>query len=255
MKLVRYALEGKTRFGALEGETVRPLDGAPYDGVCFAKEAPLPLSSVRLLCPVTPGKILGVGFNYRDHAIEMHKPLPTEPTIFLKPTSCLAGDGDTVFLPPVLTHQVEHESELVAVIGKRARNVPEEKALDYVLGYTCGNDVSARDLQNGGKQWDFCKGYDTFGPVGPCIETDLGDGSGLDIVMRVNGQVRQHSNTSQLVFSVPFLISYLSQWMTLEPGDILFTGTPHGVSPLKDGDVMEAEIQGIGVLRNPVKQG
>ena len=255
MKLVRYLYEGKTAYGELVGEAVRPLEGAPYDGVRYAEGEPLPLPSVKLLCPVAPGKILGIGLNYRDHAIEMKKPLPAEPTVFLKPTSCLVGDGDTVYLPPLLTHQVEHESELVVVIGKRARNVPQEQALAYVLGYTCGNDVSARDLQNSGTQWDFCKGYDTFGPVGPWVETGLGDGSGLDLTMRVNGQVRQHSNTNQLVFGVPFLIHYLSQWMTLEPGDILFTGTPHGVSPLKDGDVMEVEIQGIGVLRNPVKQG
>lgn len=251
MKIVRFLEQGRTRYGVLEGEAVRPLEGAPYDGVRFAAQPAIPLKGLRLMTPVEPTKILAVGLNYRDHALEMGEALPTEPTIFMKPLSCLVGDGDTVRLPSILTRRVDYEAELVAVMGRRAQNISEAEVWDYILGYTCGNDVSARDIQQQGKQWDFCKGADTFGPVGPWIETEL-DAGNLDIRMRVNGELRQHSNTNQLVFSVPFLVSFLSRWMTLEAGDIIFTGTPSGVGPLSHGDVMEVEIQGLGILRNPV---
>lgn len=251
MKIVRFLEQGRARYGVLEGEAVRPLEGAPYDGVRFAAQPAIPLKGLRLMTPVEPTKILAVGLNYRDHALEMGEALPTEPTIFMKPLSCLVGDGDTVRLPSILTRRVDYEAELVAVMGRRAQNISEAEAWDYILGYTCGNDVSARDIQQQGKQWDFCKGADTFGPVGPWIETEL-DAGNLDIRMRVNGELRQHSNTNQLVFSVPFLVSFLSRWMTLEAGDIIFTGTPSGVGPLSHGDVMEVEIQGLGILRNPV---
>lgn len=253
MKIVRYQEKDKPCYGVLENDEIRPLEGSPYDKITFAAQKPLPLKEARLLTPVEPGKILAVGFNYRDHAIEMKKPLPEEPTLFMKPVTCLTAHGGAIVLPSWLTHQVEYEAELVAVIGKRARNVPEDEAYDYIFGFTCGNDVSARDLQHAGKQWDFCKGHDSFGPVGPWIETAV-KGDGLDIQMRVNGEIRQSSNTKQLVFSVPYLVSYLSRWMTLEPGDILFTGTPSGVRPLKAGDVTEVEIEGIGILRNVVEQ-
>lgn len=254
MKIVRFLEQGRARFGVLEGEAVRPLEGAPYDGVRFAAQPAIPLKGLRLMTPVEPTKILAVGLNYRDHALEMGEALPTEPTIFMKPLSCLVGDGHTVRLPSILTRRVDYEAELVAVMGRRAQNISEAEAWDYILGYTCGNDVSARDIQQQGKQWDFCKGADTFGPVGPWIETEL-DAGNLDIRMRVNGELRQHSNTNQLVFSVPFLVSFLSRWMTLEAGDIIFTGTPSGVGPLSHGDVMEVDIQGLGILRNPVVQG
>lgn len=251
MKIVRFLEQGRARYGVLEGEAVRPLEGAPYDGVRFAAQPAIPLKGLRLMTPVEPTKILAVGLNYRDHALEMGEALPIEPTIFMKPLSCLVGDGDTVRLPSILTRRVDYEAELVAVMGRRAQNISEAEVWDYILGYTCGNDVSARDIQQQGKQWDFCKGADTFGPVGPWIETEL-DAGNLDIRMRVNGELRQHSNTNQLVFSVPFLVSFLSRWMTLEAGDIIFTGTPSGVGPLSHGDVMEVEIQGLGILRNPV---
>lgn len=181
------------------------------------------------------------------------KPIPTVPNIFMKPDTSLTAPDAPVILPPLYTRQVEHEAELVVVIGKKARFVPEEEALDYVLGYTCGNDVTARDMQSPTNQWSVCKGFDTFAPIGPWIETDL-DASHLDIVMRVNGEIRQTTNTKELIFSVPYLISYLSGCMTLNPGDILFTGTTSGVSPVHDGDVMEVDIQSIGVLQNPVKR-
>lgn len=254
MKIVRFLEQGEACYGVLEGEMIRPLESSPYKGVRFAARAAVPVNGSHLLTPVEPTKILAVGLNYRDHALEMGEALPTEPTIFMKPLSCLVGDGDTVRLPSILTRRVDHEAELVAVMGRRAQNISEAEARDYILGYTCGNDVSARDIQQQGKQWDFCKGADTFGPVGPWIETEL-DAGNLDIRMRVNGELRQHSNTNQLVFSVPFLVSFLSRWMTLEAGDIIFTGTPSGVGPLSHGDVMEVDIQGLGILRNPVVQG
>lgn len=251
MKIVRFLEQGAACYGILEGGMIRSLEGSPYDGVRFAAQPAIPLKGLRLITPVEPTKILAVGLNYRDHALEMGEALPAEPTIFMKPLSCLVGDGDTVRLPSILTRRVDYEAELVAVMGRRAQNISEAEARDYILGYTCGNDVSARDIQQQGKQWDFCKGADTFGPVGPWIETEL-DAGNLDIRMRVNGELRQHSNTNQLVFSVPFLVSFLSRWMTLEAGDIIFTGTPSGVGPLSHGDVMEVEIQGLGILRNPV---
>lgn len=254
MKIVRYLDRGVVSFGVLEGESVRPVQGMPYEGVCFADASARPLREIKLLSPVAPGKILAVGLNYRDHVEEMHLTLPSEPEIFMKPVSCLAADGDAVYLPNMLTQRVDYEAELVAVIGRRARNVSETDAQSYVFGYTCGNDVSARDIQQAGRQWDFCKGADTFGPVGPWIETEV-DGGGLEIQLRLNGEVRQHSNTRNLVFTVPYLVSFLSRWMTLEAGDVIFTGTPSGVAPLHDGDVMEVELQGIGVLRNTVRQG
>lgn len=253
MKIVRFLEQGAACYGVLDGEKVRPLEGSPYEKLRFASRPAIPVKGLKMLTPVEPTKILAVGLNYRDHAKEMGEALPTEPTIFLKPLSCLVGDGDTVRLPSILTKRVDYEAELVVVVGKRAHNISEVEAQDYIFGYTCGNDVSARDIQQQGKQWDFCKGADTFGPVGPWIETEM-DSSHLDIQMRVNGELRQHSSTEQLVFSVPFLVSFLSRWMTLEAGDIIFTGTPSGVGPLRHGDVIEVEIQGLGILRNPVEQ-
>lgn len=254
MKIVRFEREGVARYGVLEGEAIRPLQGSPYEGITPADEPDVALAQVRLLTPVTPGKILAVGFNYRDHAQEFGKPIPSVPNIFLKPNTCLTGPEEDVLLPPCLTSRVEHEAELVAVIGKRARYVSEKEALRYVLGYTCGNDVTARDMQSKDNQWAVCKGFDTFGPVGPCIETQA-DPRALDILMRVNGEVRQRSNTRWLIFSVAYLVHYLSCCMTLEPGDILFTGTTSGVSPVREGDVMEVVIPAVGTLRNGVRQG
>lgn len=253
MKIVRYEHAGAVRYGVLQDGGVQPLKASPYETLEISGESMLPLKEVNLLTPVTPGKILAVGFNYQDHAREFNKPIPTVPNIFIKPNSCLAGPEDPVILPAHYTNRVEHESELVVVIGKTARFVKEADALDYVLGYTCGNDVTARDMQTPTNQWSVCKGFDTFGPVGPCIETDANPFD-MDIEMRVNGQTRQTSNTRELIFSVPYLIHYLSNIMTLSPGDILFTGTTSGVSLVQEGDVMEVVIPVIGTLRNPVKR-
>ncbi|HLW63972.1 MAG TPA: fumarylacetoacetate hydrolase family protein [Gemmataceae bacterium] len=209
-----------------------------------------------------PPKILCIGLNYRDHAIEGGKAIPTEPVLFAKFTTALIGAGEPIVLPKV-SQKVDYEAELVIVIGKRGRHIPADKAFDHVAGYTCGHDVSARDWQFRGeeKQWIIGKTFDTFGPVGPELVTtdEAPHPHNLSIRMKLNGQVMQNSNTKEFIFGVPQLLAYLSQVVTLEPGDLIFTGTPPGVGGarkppvwLKPGDVAEVEIDGIGVLRNPV---
>ena len=210
------------------------------------------LEGLELLAPCRPTKLLAVGFNYRDHAEEFRHPIPEHPNIFLKPLSCLAGPGQGVLCPRELTGRVEYEAELVAVIGRRTRHVSREEAAGCILGYTVGNDVTARDLQSPAEQWSLCKGFDTFGPLGPWIDTEADPLAGLEISSFVNGQLRQRSNTRNLIFDPLFLVSYLSKAMTLEPGDVIFTGTPSGVGPVKPGDVMEMRIEGIGSLIHPV---
>lgn len=250
MKIIRCSLGGAAFHAVLEGERVHRIAGDLFGEWSKTGETAA-LGDVELLPPVEAGNIFAVGFNYRDHAEEFGHPIPETPNIFLKPRGCLAAHGQPVLYPKALTAQVDYEAELVAVIGKPARHVSREDALQYVLGYTCGNDVTARDLQRPDGQWAVCKGFDTFGPVGPWIETEAGP-AGLDIEMRVNGEVRQSTNTDQLIFDVPYLVHYLSQAVTLQPGDLIFTGTTSGVGPVRPGDVMEVGIAGIGTLRNPV---
>jgi 2-keto-4-pentenoate hydratase/2-oxohepta-3-ene-1,7-dioic acid hydratase in catechol pathway len=218
-------------------------------------------SAVTLRAPVLrPQKVIGIGLNYRDHAEEQKAALPKEPLLFGMYASAIIGPGDSIVLP-AMSKTVDYEAELGVVIGARARHVSPGDALQYVAGYTCFHDVSARDLQYADKQWLRAKSFDTFAPMGPYLVTrgDLGDGDGLSIQCRLNGQVMQNSNTSNLIFKVPALVSHISQVMTLEVGDVIATGTPGGVGfarkpPvfLKAGDVVEIEIEGIGVLRNPV---
>ncbi len=210
-----------------------------------------PLSDVQLLPPVQPSKIMCVGRNYAAHAAEHNAAVPTEPMIFFKPPSALIGPGAAIVLPDN-AGRVDHEAELVIVIGKQARNVARKNALDVVLGYTCANDVSARDYQKKDGQWGRAKGFDTFCPLGPWIVTDL-DPADLAIRCTVNDTVQQESRTSHMVFDVPALIAFISGVMTLEPGDLILTGTPAGVSPLSPGDVVRVEIEGIGTLKNPVR--
>jgi 2-keto-4-pentenoate hydratase/2-oxohepta-3-ene-1,7-dioic acid hydratase in catechol pathway len=209
-----------------------------------------------------PGKIVCVGMNYRAHTSELAGEPPAEPLLFGKFASTVIGEGEAIVLPPETAH-VDAEAELAIVIGKTVRRVARERALDAVAGYLCANDVSARDLQFGDGQWTRGKGFDTFCPVGPAEEpvpvSELGDGSGLRVVQRLNGEVLQDGNTRDLVFDVPYLIAYASAVFTLEPGDLILTGTPAGVGwarepklPLRDGDVVEVEVEGIGVLSNPV---
>lgn len=221
---------------------------------------------VKLLPPIPdPKKIVCIGLNYRDHAAESGTPIPKDPVLFSKYATALIGHGESIVLPPV-SNEVDYEAELVFVIGKRGRNVPRDQAMAHVAGYTVGHDVSARDwqLKKDGKQWMVGKTFDTFAPTGPALVTtdELPDPHALPIRLRLNGQVMQESNTKQMIFSVSDLIAYLSLVFTLEPGDLVFTGTPPGVGMarkppvfLKPGDVAEVEIEGIGMLRNPVIQG
>jgi 2-keto-4-pentenoate hydratase/2-oxohepta-3-ene-1,7-dioic acid hydratase in catechol pathway len=199
---------------------------------------------------VSPTKIVGIGVNYRAHAAEMGKPLPAEPLMFLKPPSAVIGDGDPIQRPAGFA-RVDHEAELGVVIGTRAQRVPKDRALEVVAGYTCVNDVSVRELQQRDGQWARAKGFDSFCPIGPRVVAGL-DPSNLRIMARVNGEVRQDSTTADLIFDVPTLIAFVSEYMTLEPGDVISTGTPAGVGNLAVGDVCEIEIEGIGILRNPV---
>jgi len=204
----------------------------------------MPVLSVR------PSKILCIGRNYADHAAELGHDVPKEPLVFFKPPSALIEPGEAIVLPG-LSERVDYEGELVVVIGERCRNVAEADAMKVVGGYTLMNDVTARDLQTKDGQWARAKGFDTFAPVGPVVVTDL-DPSDLEIMTLVNGQVVQRGRTSQLIFPIPRLIAHLSRFCTLEPGDLISTGTPSGVGPLRDGDTVEVRIPGIGSLINPV---
>lgn len=252
MKIVRYQGTDQTpRFGWVFEEKVGEIEGDLF-GEYRRLKAEIPLEQLRLLAPSQPGKIVCVGRNYAEHAKELGNEVPKTPLIFLKPPSAIINPGDTILLPPQ-SRQVEHEAELVVVIGKRGRNITPEQAKDYILGYTIGNDVTARDLQKTDGQWTRAKGFDTFCPFGPWIDTDF-DISDALVTCRVSGQPRQMASTRDMIFSVPTLIAYVSSVMTLEAGDILFTGTPAGVGPLKDGDEAVVEIEGLGRLSNPVKK-
>jgi 2-keto-4-pentenoate hydratase/2-oxohepta-3-ene-1,7-dioic acid hydratase in catechol pathway len=207
---------------------------------------------MRLLEPIRPSKIVCVGRNYREHAAELGNKMPDEPLLFLKAPSAIIASGDEIVLPAA-SQQVEHEGELGVVIGRVARNIPSgEDPLSYVLGYTCVNDVTARDLQRKDVQFTRGKSFDTFCPVGPWIETDI-DPANVVVETRLNGEVKQKGNTADMAFSVAFLIRYISDIMTLYPGDLIATGTPAGVSRLKPGDMVEVEVSGIGVLQNRVR--
>ena len=251
MRFVRFQHNGDApRFGWLHEDQVGEIQGDLF-GSYRRKKTTIPLKDVRLLAPTVPSKIVCVGRNYVDHAKELGNEVPKVPLIFLKPASSVIADGEAVVLPPQST-QVEHEGELVAVIGKRGRNITAESAKDYILGYTIGNDVTARDLQKTDGQWTRAKGFDTFCPFGPWIDTDF-DPSDALITCRVNGQMRQMASSRDMVFNIGVLLAYISSVMTLEPGDLVFTGTPAGVGALKAGDVVEVENDGLGVLKNPVK--
>jgi 2-keto-4-pentenoate hydratase/2-oxohepta-3-ene-1,7-dioic acid hydratase in catechol pathway len=255
MKIVRYQYRGTDVYGSLEADDyIYRLSASPFEGSYeVLREAPVPLKDVRLLCPVAKPRIFGAGFNYVSHIKETGWEIPELPALFFKPETALAGPGDPIIYPRGAVN-IHYEAELVVVIGRTARRVSEGDALSYVLGYSCGNDVSDRTIQ--AKEMKFgClfagKAYDTFAPVGPAIATDL-DPSNIEIVGRLNGAVKQRGNTSDLLFSVPKLVSYLSGFMTLTPGDIIMTGTPSGIGPVVPGDTFEVEIEGIGVLSNPV---
>lgn len=254
-KFVRFQHDQTVAYGTLEGETgsetVQPIAGDLFGAQTPAGEA-LPLSRVKLLFPVQPTKIIAVGLNYKSHLGS--RKAPESPEIFFMPVSALQNPGGPIVTPPE-SKNMHFEGEIVAVIGKRAQRVSVEDAPQFVFGVTCGNDVSERDWQHGPNkdlQWWRAKGADTFAPIGPCIAAGI-DYSNLLLQTRVNGNVVQKQFTSDLLFNIPAIVSYISQWVTLEPGDIIFTGTPGSTSKLNAGDVVEVEIDGIGVLRNPVE--
>jgi len=240
------------RYAVLDGSKVYRFTSSsfPEEESKPASEA-LPLSEVTLIAPVDPSKIVCVGRNYREHAAELGNKMPDEPLLFLKAPSAVIANADRIELPQE-SQQVEHEGELGVVIGRRARNLmADDDPLSYVFGYTCVNDVTARDLQRKDVQFTRGKSFDTFCPVGPWIETDL-DPTDLEVTTRVNGEVKQRGRTADMAFSVLYLLRYIAGIMTLYPGDLIATGTPAGVSKLNHGDTVEVEVQGIGVLRNPV---
>lgn len=251
MRIVRYRNnEDALTYGWMLDDKIGEIQGDIF-GEYRRREAKIPLTEVKLDTPCVPSKILCVGRNYVEHAKELGNEVPKVPLIFLKPSSSIISNGEHILLPPQST-QVEHEAELVVVIGKRGKNLTAETAKEYIFGYTIGNDVTARDLQKTDGQWTRAKGFDTFCSFGPWIDTEF-DASDAVVTCRVNGQMRQMASTRDMVFNVTTLIAYISSIMTLEPGDLIFTGTPAGVGELKNGDVVDVEIEGLGKLSNPVK--
>jgi 2-keto-4-pentenoate hydratase/2-oxohepta-3-ene-1,7-dioic acid hydratase in catechol pathway len=253
MRVVRYELadtKSKPKYGWLLDDKVGEISGNIF-GRYKRNEVQTPLADVNLLAPTEPSKIVCVGRNYVEHAKELGNEVPKVPLIFLKPPSSIVPSGGTIVLPPQ-SAQVEHEAELVVVIGKRGKNITAEQAKRYIFGYTIGNDVTARDLQKSDGQWTRAKGFDTFCSFGPWIDTEF-DPADAVITCRVNGQMRQMASTRDMVFNVGILIAYISSVMTIEPGDLIFTGTPAGVAELRNGDEVVVEIEGLGSLKNPVK--
>ena len=249
MKFARFLARGKSHYGIVEGDAVSVMDGTPFGSFTKTRTA-FPLSEVTLLAPCQPSKFVCIGLNYADHAKETGQPLPSEPLLFLKPSTALQHPGGTIVYP-AMAKRVDHEAELAVVIKKTASSIAEESWADYVLGYTCFNDVTARDLQAKDGQWTRAKGFDTFAPFGPWISGEVSPDD-LAIEARVNGAVRQKSRTSQLIFPPSFLVAFISRIMTLLPGDVIATGTPSGISGMNPGDTVEVEIEGIGVLRNTI---
>jgi 2-keto-4-pentenoate hydratase/2-oxohepta-3-ene-1,7-dioic acid hydratase in catechol pathway len=249
MRIVRYSREGQVGFGILEGETIAALSPHPFAAFEYTGER-FPTGEVRLLAPVLPTKVVAVGRNYAEHAREMGGEVPDDPVIFLKPSTAVIGPGDPI-VHPDWVGRVDYEGELAVIVGKLARRLDEADAIQAVLGFSCANDVTARDLQRADGQWARAKGFDSFCPLGPWIETDL-DSSDLALRTLVNGEPRQQARTSQLERGVASLMAFVSRVMTLLPGDVLLTGTPAGVGPLEVGDRVEVEIDGIGVLANQV---
>jgi 2-keto-4-pentenoate hydratase/2-oxohepta-3-ene-1,7-dioic acid hydratase in catechol pathway len=250
MRLIRFqAKKELPQYGWINNDNVGRIDGSPF-GEFQRSEATLPLDSVQLLAPVLPGKVICVGRNYAEHIKETNAEIPTTPLLFLKPPSSVIGPLQTIFLPPQ-SQQVDHEAELAVVIGKRGRWIQPDEVSNYIYGYTVGNDVTARDLQRKDGQWTRSKGFDTFCPLGPWIETEFNPADAM-ITCHVNGELRQMASTRDMIFHIDQLIAFVSSIMTLEPGDILMTGTPAGISPLNPGDIVEVAIDGIGKLRNSV---
>jgi 2-keto-4-pentenoate hydratase/2-oxohepta-3-ene-1,7-dioic acid hydratase in catechol pathway len=250
LRYYRIVAEGGAAWAREDGDRLRLLTGDPFGGTSDAATT-VARETARLLPPVLPSKVVAIGLNYKDHAAERGKALPEEPLMFLKPPSAVIGPGDAIRRPP-WAGRVDHEAEMGIVIGRTARDLAgPEAAGPHILGVLCVNDVTARELQDKDVQFTRAKGFDTFCPIGPCIATGLDLGR-LAVVGRVNGEVRQKSRTDQLIFDASYLVWFVSRVMTLLPGDIISTGTPAGIGPLVSGDVVEVEVEGVGVLRNPV---
>ncbi|MFB4277421.1 MULTISPECIES: fumarylacetoacetate hydrolase family protein [unclassified Nonomuraea] len=250
MRIIRYDDAGTVRWGVLDPDgTVRAAQGDPFTELVPGAVVGN-VEDLRLRAPVTPSKIVCVGRNYADHAAEFGNPVPKEPLIFLKPPSSIVGPGDEVVYPS-LSGRLDPEAELVVVIGRAGRRVAAEDAMSLVFGYTIGNDVTARDIQKSDPQWTRGKGFDTFCPLGPWVDTDF-DPSDVRVTCTVSGEVRQDGRTRDFIFDIPTLIAYVSAFSTLEPGDVIMTGTPPGVRPVQAGDTMTIAVEGLGELSNPV---
>ena len=252
MRIIRYEVDGSARWGVLgSDDTVYEAAGEPFAGEGLrAGPAVARLGEVRLLAPVTPSKIVCVGRNYADHAAELGNPVPKEPLIFLKPPSSIVGPGADVVYPEI-SGRLDPEAELVAVIGRAGRRVAPEDAMSIVAGYTCGNDVTARDIQKSDPQWTRGKGFDTFCPLGPWVDTEFDPGD-VRVTCTVDGEVRQDGRTKDFIFDIPTLIAYVTAFARLEPGDVLMTGTPAGVGPVRVGNTMTVAVEGLGELSNTV---
>ena len=250
MKVARFSNGAEPRYGIVDGPELVVLKGHPLVAGYQTTGERIPLKEVKLLAPTIPSKIVCIGKNFADHAAEIGEEVTAEPLIFFKPSSAIVGHGDAIVIPPQ-SKQVELEAELCLVIGKLAKNVSEEKALEYLWGVTIANDVTARDLQFGDGQWARSKGFDTFCPLGPWVETEFSP-DGQVIESRINGEVRQNVAITEMVHNIPSIISYVSKNMSLLPGDIILTGSPAGISVINSGDMIECEIEGIGILSNPV---
>jgi len=260
MKLMRFSIDGKEQYGILEGGEVRVIDGCIF-GEFKATDRKYPMAQVKVLAPTKPTNLIAVGKSYRKHIDEMAArqgtapDYPEKPIIFFEATGSVIGSGETIILPDEKTYpHIDLEGELAIVIGKQAKQVRKEAALDYVLGYTIANDVSARGLPDIGGLWGvgLSKSLDTFNPQGPVIETEIANPNNLRLVTKVNGEIAQDSNTGDMIFTIEDYVAYCSSRLTLYPGDVIMTGTPAGVRPLKDGDLVEVTIEGIGTLANPV---
>lgn len=252
MKIVRVKTGDDIAYGVAGDDGVILYQGSPFV-VWEATETVIPWERVRLLAPVLPTKVVGVGKNYSDHAAEMDGSVPTSPLLFIKPSTSVIGPLVPITLPSS-SQEVHHEAELAVVIGKIARRVLAEDASNYILGYTAANDVTARDFQQSDGQWTRSKGFDTFCPLGPALETELDPQEGLEIIARVNGQVRQQGRSTDMVYGVDRLLEFISGIMTLLPGDVILTGTPAGVGKLNPGEIVEVEVEGVGILTNPVQE-
>lgn len=251
MRIARFRVNDEVDYGVVEGEPgteeVAPITGHPFAPFTFTGYR-YPLSEVKLLSPVIPSKVVAIGKNYREHAAEMGSAPPAQPLIFLKPSTAVIGPDEEIRMP-ASSERVDFEGELAVVIGRLCKDVPPERGFDAVLGYTCANDVTARDQQAADGQWTRAKGYDTFCPLGPWLRTQL-DPADLEITTIVNGELRQQGRTSQLIHDIPRLVAYISGVMTLLPGDVILTGTPAGVGPLGPGDAVSVTIEDLGTLTN-----